>query len=135
MLAAFDRSDDYLGIPYDDVDRGRDGLPCYSLGRLILREQLGVEIPEQASAHSKLRNARAFAEGKIAWPWRDVSNGPRRPFDFVIYAIGAIDDHMGVIVDPDWMIHVQRGDISRLDKIDDPRFGRISGVYRHEALA
>ena len=125
----------YLGIPFDDDDRGRAGLFCYALGRLILREELSIDPGDYGPAKVWHENAARIRAGKSAGDWIDVTAGPWRPFDFVVYAIGRIDDHLGVVVDDRWMMHVQRNDQSRLDEIRDARFGRLSGVFRHRALA
>ena len=131
---SFDAYPAYLGIPFSDLDRGRSGTHCHGLGRLILRVERQIEIADYGPARDWCENAARIAAGKAAGPWIDVSNRRRRPFDFVIYAVGRFDDHMGVVIDPTWMIHVQRGGLSQVDAIDDARFGRLSGVYRHEDL-
>lgn len=135
MPREFGQYQDFLGIPYSDADRGRDGTNCYDLGRLIYREALGVELEDYGPAKAWHENAARIRAGLQVGPWIDVTGKKRQPFDFVVYAIGRIDDHMGVVVTGPWMIHVQRGDLSRLDPIAEGRFGRLSGVWRHQALA
>lgn len=134
MPAEFTRYADYLGIPFADEDRGREGLHCFALARFIFRHELAIAIPDHGPAKAWHDNAAAIAAGKALRPWTPVSNGLRRPFDLIVYAVGRIDDHVAIAVDATWMIHVQRDDISRLDRIDSTAFGRLSGVYRHETL-
>ncbi|WP_020179641.1 NlpC/P60 family protein [Methylopila sp. M107] len=134
-MPAFANHRDYLGIPFADEDRGREGLHCYALARLVIREQTGVDIGDYGPAKARHENAEAIARGRSTGPFVEVSNRPLRAFDLIVYEVGRIDDHVAIAVDGGWMLHVLKGDISRLDPICDPMFGRVSGVYRHEALA
>lgn len=136
----------YIGIPYAERGRDRDGIDCYGLLRLVYREQLGVDLPSYADAYDpkdRADIARVIGERLTGWypVWTRASGVPLderevRPGDGVRLRILGDDCHVGVVLDPPWFLHAQAGTLSCRERWDSPRWTRrLLGVYRHEALA
>ena len=106
-----------------------------------LRRPVPHQQRQFGPARDRHRNAALFASGKRIPPWIDVSSNAvrnpleRRVMDVVGFEVGGVDDHCGLVVAPGLMLHLSRRvGYARVDEIDQG-WGRLSGVYRHEALA
>lgn len=127
-------------IPWTREDHGWAGTHCWGGCGLVFRELVGIELPPYGPAADRHRNAAMFAEGRRISCAVDVTSkalrtpAERRPLDIVVFEVGGIDDHCGLVVEPDLMLHwSERRGVGWIDRIS--RWGRLSGVYRHEALA
>lgn len=41
--------DDFVGLPWQDRGRSRDGCDCWGLGVLLYRALLGIELPSRST--------------------------------------------------------------------------------------
>lgn len=113
-------------------------LYCGGLARLVYREQLSIEIPDYGPAPRDVRLwAPKIRAAAAAWPWvKLASNAVRNAFDLVVIERDDVDAHVGIAIGALDMLHIERGRLSSIDAIEDPDWaGRITGVYRHVALA
>lgn len=134
---ALDWSAAYVGIRYAPVGRDRSGCDCWGLVRLVYRDQAGIALPSYAGGYTDPEElaqvdaliGRARADG----PWRPVDRP--RPKDVALFRRGRLDSHLGIVVAPGRMLHMEGEDCA---KITDYRTGRwaarLVGHYRHEAM-
>ncbi len=98
----------YIGIPFVDGGRDKDGLDCWGLIRLVYAEQLGIDLPGygEVSASELTRIARSMYGAQERW---DVV-APPMPFDLVamrFYGRSWVG-HVGLMVDDRHMIHTEK---------------------------
>lgn len=138
-------SNDYVGLPSKAKGRDRRGVDCWGLPRLVLIEAAGAPddealLPDSAADYAGLDDGQAIAECMRRtrfWPWTEVQAGQEKPFDLIVFHRGGVDDHMGIVVEPGLMLHIEDGKRSCVENYR--RAGKwankITGFYRHEALA
>lgn len=93
---------DYVGIPFADGGRDRNGCDCWGLVALVYREQLQIELPAYGdiSAHDLVQVASKISAGADdAEVWLPVTE-PRMYDVVVMRAWGErIAGHVGIYVD------------------------------------
>lgn len=128
----------YVGLPFAECGRDRAGLDCWGLVRLVLAEVFDVTVPSYLGGYADTADRRAIADviASALPEWIDVGARPERPGDVVLFRVMGQPMHVGIIVAPGWMLHVERGIDSALDRLGGMRWGsRRIGLYRHEDLA
>ena len=141
---------DYVGLPFRERGRDRDGCDCYGLVRLIWRERAGLELPDYLDSYEATSEGEAISaaiEGELhTEDWRRVEAGIERLFDAVLIRMFFTDDagirrgagtHCGMVVAPGVLIHVGKGinaslGFYRRDRLKWER--RVAGFFRHAAL-
>lgn len=135
--------DQYIGIEFSEKGMTRDGLNCWGLVRLILREQFHVRgLPDYAEHYAGTRDTDALArlfsdESEKDWvriggpgDLRGVGIG-----DVPLYRVGRMPSHVGLIVAPATMIHIEQGIDSVLTPFSGLEWGRrLLGVFRHRSM-
>jgi cell wall-associated NlpC family hydrolase len=99
----------YVGIPFKERGRDRSGCDCWGLVRLVLAEQKGIRLPAFDGRYESVRD-------------RDLVQSIRRefaplcrrievpePMDIVLFDFSAGALHVGLVVDPQHMLHVEEG--------------------------
>jgi cell wall-associated NlpC family hydrolase len=124
----------YIGLPFRDHGRDRDGLDCWGLVRLVMAEQFGLALPsfstEYDRATDKTRISRLIAREASAW--RAVRRGEEALADVVVLRLQGQPLHVGLVLGDCQMLHVERGIDSAIEKYTGPRWAeRIYGIYRH----
>ncbi|WP_316978055.1 NlpC/P60 family protein [Shumkonia mesophila] len=147
-------ADAYVGLPWDDKGRTREGLDCWGLYRLIKAERFGVVHPlyegvvwtpceTRAGQAEANRDLAAYMEGERlkGWTtvWEALGAPPDEPLggklalagDLVwIRNVGAAI-HVGLVAAPGWMLHVEEGIDSVCVPYDGADFERrVRGFYR-----
>ncbi|MGE0256923.1 MAG: peptidoglycan endopeptidase [Alphaproteobacteria bacterium] len=138
---------EYIGIPFLEHGRDRGGCDCWGLARLVWAERAGVAVPDAGTQYPGFdadRIGQALRDGRAAGDWRIVEAGCERPFDAVLmkgYVPGeggyrAVEMHVGVVVVPGKLLHVERGtDALLADYRRDRRVDRrVVGFWRHREL-
>lgn len=127
-------SDRYIGLPWSDFGRTRAGCDCWGLAVVVYREELGISLPDYLGYGSvdEHREIAALIAGAEASPlWQPVAGTPA-PFDVAVFRRGRWDSHLGLIVRPGLMLHMEGEDCA---KLADYRSGcwsnRLRGVFRH----
>lgn len=130
----------YIGIPFRDhgADPGVDGgLNCWTLGRWVYLRELGILLPtyaEEVDPNATLAAQlgtlnTAFLAGSTAW---QPVQGPHQPFDMVLMRRGRLACHVGVVIKPGRMLHIEEGVSSCLEDYAQGFWARrVVGVYRH----
>ncbi len=135
LLSVFDR---YVGIPYHDRGRSLVGIDCYGLVCLVYRELRGIELPSYAEGYVTASDRRAIAQlvaGGLS-DWQPVAVGEERPFDGCLMREGARPTHIGLVVSPGLVLHVDRGETSRIERYQHgPLAQRLVGFFRYNDSA
>ena len=106
----------YVGMPYAEMGRGRDGVDCWGLVHLAFAECHGVSLADTAgvSAAAGARIA-ALAQAELSKPvWSRIKEGFETDFDLVIvwrpyrtmaagWRTGPV--HCGLVAGPDHILH------------------------------
>ncbi len=132
---------DYVGLPFADGGRTRDGCDCWGLVRLVLAEQCGFEVPSYAgiSARDTGRVAAEFRHGIETGGWREIDRKAVEAFDVVVMRgvvraggeVGIGEVHAGIAVDGKRLLHVEEGKNAVLVRLKSPTVAhRISRVFR-----
>lgn len=125
---------DYIGLPFADHGRTRDGVDCWGLVRLILAEQFGIIVPsydgtyrhttDRGDLDHLISRERAFA-------WSEVHPGTERAGDVVLLRCLGAACHVGLVLAAGVMIHAEVGLNTVLDRYDSTRWqARVIGIYR-----
>ena len=136
----------YIGIPFAAYGRDHQGCDCWGLLRLVLREQFGIEIPSFDGSTwrcglSREENdlQRAELESLMAAnvsPWRRVDPGSERGGHGILLRQLGRPIHVGVVVAPRWMLHIEQGANAVLTEYDGPLWRRkIAGFYEWRGAA
>lgn len=125
---------DYIGIPFAEFGRNRLGCDCWGLVRLVYADRLGVDLPSYAADYTgtaERDEINRLIGGQMS-AWRPV--GEPAVGDVVLIRIAGRACHVGVVVGPDTMLHVEKGTDASIAKLTAPAWARrIDGYYRHES--
>jgi cell wall-associated NlpC family hydrolase len=132
---------DYIGLPFADNGRTRDGVDCFGLLRLVLSERFGIHLPAFAGAVVSTEDAAEIARiirGEMQ-PWAEIPKGHARAGDVVLMRLRNQPCHVGLVVSPvrsgAWMLHAEVGTDSCLDSYDGARWrGRVIGIFRYKGV-
>ena len=127
-------SNAYVGTPYEEFGRVREGCDCWGLACVVYGEELHVSLPDylgysSVEEHDEL--ATLFAGGKQSPVWVPVT-GNAIAFDLAVFRRGRFDAHVGIVVRHGVMLHMAEGDCAKHVSYLDGRWkNRLNGVYRH----
>ncbi len=138
----------YIGIPFKERGRGRDGCDCYGLCRLIWKEQFGLELPDYLTTYESAKSGKevqaTLTDNCLHNPeWNLIPYGKERLGDVAFmkgyYKVEgkwmAADMHVGLILAPGFLIHTESGIDSSIANYHQRLFkNRIVNFYRHERL-
>lgn len=119
----------YVGRPFGE---GAGEVTCWALLRAVYAEQLGVDLPAygEIGAADLLRVARAMERDKDSDPWREVVEP--RAFDVAVMRRRKVAGHVGVMVDPNRVLHVERATSACIEDVRDWSIRhRLIGFRRH----
>lgn len=126
---------DYVGLPFAERGRDRAGVDCWGLVCLVYRECLARDLPSYDDRYATLDPAERahrdalIAEGRARF--EAVEPGAERAFDLALFASGGHAAHIGVVVEPGRMLHVQRGGASVVEDYRRPAWARrLVGFWR-----
>jgi hypothetical protein len=75
-----------------------------------------------------------IAEASVMGGWRPVT-GPAAEFDVLVFRVGGLDSHVGTVVAPGRMLHIERDRTSCIERYDGPRWAdRLASIWRHRAI-
>jgi probable lipoprotein NlpC len=126
---------DYIGLPFLGHGRDRAGVDCYGLYRLVLSEQLGIQLPEYLSYDSitdRAGIAATVADAQEAL-WQEV-NAPRL-YDLVLLRLYGLPLHVGLYLGLGRMLHIEERICAAVERLDSPVWARrILGYWRPAGL-
>lgn len=127
----FDR---FVGIPYLDKGRSIVGCDCWGLLWLVYRVLRGIELPSYAECYVTGADRREMAQliaGELD-DWQEIPATEEQKFDGVLMRESSFPRHIGIIVAPGQMLHVERGQTSRIERYRSGIFAhRVVGFYRY----
>lgn len=138
----------FVGIPFKERGRGRDGADCWYFVHLVLKEQFGLHVPTYdgvgwVEGGDREALARFMAERRSEW--RPIAEGAERPGDVILLRVFGQPIHVGVVAAPPLMLHCEQGTDSCLAfyerrpwrfRLADGRWvTRIEGFFRHASVA
>lgn len=137
---AADWINNYVGIPFKDKGRTREGLDCWGLVRLFYQERFDLVLPSYEESYPSavsddLEELGRLIRGEMG-PWREITE-PRFGDGVLLRMVGQ-PVHCGIIVDPAGkkMLHIEKGIDSCIEHYDGVRWKRrVLGFYRHEQMA
>lgn len=94
--------DEFVGLPWLERGRDRDGLDCWGLLALVFAERLGIELPSFSDDYQTTADAEAVTgliDGHME-PWRPIEAGQERAGDALLMSMGGRPRHVGVVVSP-----------------------------------
>lgn len=131
------RLDEFVGLPWEERGRAREGCDCWGLIRLVYAERFGVDLPSFADLYQSTADGEAVTgliNGHIG-PWREIAKGDEQDGDGVLMSVAGLPRHIGVVVSPGLVLHSERGTGSRIESYWSMRLRRrVLGFYRHEGV-
>lgn len=121
-------SNAYLGLTEADCH-------CWALVVRVYARELGVTVPDyggHACGPEEHREIAAVIERDAGGgTWNELPTATaRQAFDVALFRRGAIRQHVGILITPQRMLHMdRRAVIAPVDR--DPWGKRLMGVYRH----
>jgi cell wall-associated NlpC family hydrolase len=127
----------YIGIPFKDRGRTREGLDCWGLVRLVLAEQYGVDLPSYEARYEttsdRVAVAKLFFQEATSSRWRRLTLAQAEPPDALTMTVLGVS-HVGLLVAPERFLHVLPGRETCVERLRPHWQARIEACYRHEAL-
>lgn len=134
-------ANEYVGLPWASKGRDRSGCDCWGLLRLVLDERFGLAGLPLLDEHEYRDDGDHAALARSMTGFRDlhflpVAMGQERTGDAIMVRMRGLPFHVGVVVAPGWMLHIEEGKDACLEcYLRTAWKRRIEGVYRHVRLA
>ncbi len=124
---------EYVGIPFADKGRDRNGIDCWGLVREVLREQFGKILPSLSFDYDSADDESGVND--LICMQRPLIKAQRveepRPGDLVLLRLRGLLCHVGVYIGDGCMLHVRKGTATVVDRLDSIRWRRrVEGYYR-----
>lgn len=131
-------SNRFIGIPFEEFGRTREGADCWGLACIIYREELGISLPEYLGDYASVEEhgeiAALIDDGAASPLWVPVE-GPAIAFDIAVFRRGRLSTHIGVVIRHGVMIHMQGEDCAKLSNYRSGAWGnRLMGHWRHASI-
>lgn len=122
-------SDDWIGIPYEELGRGPNSYDCLGLVLAIYRSRFGVDLPDpECSLTEAVRKQTANSMRPLFQRTDDPKEG-----DLAIFHVRSQLLHVGFVLDRRDMIHTASDKAASLIECwNGTRYGgKLEGVYRY----
>lgn len=125
----------YVGIPFVDRGRTRDGVDCWGLVRLVYAEQFGILLPDLSDEYSASEDPQAassviFEKTTPGGLWRPVGNDKPSLGSVGVFSIRGLPAHVGIAVSDGLFLHAARGANSVIESWRSPIWRpRLTGWY------
>jgi cell wall-associated NlpC family hydrolase len=126
----------YIGLPFTPTGDSLDGINCWNLHCLILKECCGVELPTYRSLYKDAKDARgikdAVAHAEQSGCWKRNVSAPKI-YDLVLLRVRGFPWHIGTYIGDRTMINANEGACSCLERVDGMKWANnVLGYWRHE---
>ncbi len=129
-----------IGVPFLAFGRDRDGWDCWGLVRRAHFEITGKALPDFLDEYDSPFD-RETVEGLIqanTWRFRPVPAVAMRALDVAVLRIGGDECHVGLVIRPGQMLHVDRNVATCVEPLRSPRWrrrcleaDRPAGIWRY----
>lgn len=124
----------YIGARYEDSGEPPKSFNCWQLFAHIQRCERGVVLPDYDGPVWSGRGALAAmqdAAETFAARFSEIEAGSEREGDAVLLRLAGAPIHIGLIVAPGWMLHVNKDIDGCVEDLSQPHWrNRIVGFYR-----
>lgn len=117
----------YLGVPFVELGRDRNGWDCWGLVRAVYAEELGIVLPEWSAHTGSLDNEAIALEVQEAHQHFTRVDLPE-PMSIVWFSTRSIYAHVGIVVDHQRMLHCTAGKDTCVESWLT-RTGQLKGFY------
>lgn len=128
----------YIGLPFKEFGRDRQGVDCWGLVRLIYMKEWGIELPSYLGEYESAQDEKNL--GKLipteAQAWQPVELGNEQEGDVIVIRMRGAPMHTAMVTCPKrrTMIHVHEGINTVHVKYNSMEWrNRIIGIFRHHA--
>jgi len=119
----------YIGIPYRLPEESGDGIHCWELVAMIMKEVFNVEPPQVDYAGTASDASPVFFKELEAW--KKVEFDERKEGDMLLFNIMGQPIHCGILISDQHMLHTMFGRESCVEDILSTTWKRrLVGVYR-----
>jgi len=127
--------DKYIGIPFESGGRDESGVDCWGLVRMYYSDIMKIDLPSldgkyESAFHTEIvRDLVDITKPVIkAKPVEEPRSG-----DIAVVKLAGIPCHVGVYLEPGYVLHAERGKDSCAERVSIlSRRARIEGYYRVE---
>ncbi|GAA2888186.1 cell wall-associated NlpC family hydrolase [Aminobacter niigataensis] len=130
--------DDFVGLPWLDRGRDRNGCDCWGLLALVYAERFGIELPSFRDDYQTAADGDAVSaliDGRRDC-WTEIPDGTERPGDAVLMSLGGRPRHVGIVIGGARVLHIERGAGSVIESYRSFRLRRrVLGFFRHDGVA
>lgn len=134
---------EYVGIPFKDKGRSREGCDCWGLVWMIAREKFGIELPRYDDSYESTTatDKTAAIMARDLNQWRKIQS---RPGAIIQLRMEGRPCHVGLVIttldespfDPNYFIHCEFGVESNVDQYTSRRWERrIEGFFEYAAVS
>ncbi|ODT22212.1 MAG: hypothetical protein ABS35_15280 [Kaistia sp. SCN 65-12] len=127
---------EFVGLPWLDRGRDRNGCDCWGLLGMVYAERFGIVLPSFRDDYPTAADGDAVSallEGRRE-SWSEISEGAERAGDAVLMSVGGRPRHIGVVVGGGRLLHIERGTGSIVESYRSLRLRRrVLGFFRHAA--
>jgi cell wall-associated NlpC family hydrolase len=126
----------YVGLPFVNGGRDFNGVDCWGLVRLVLKEECRVEVPSYGdiSAGELAKVANMVGTESMREPWIPVA-GKARCFDVAVMHRRKSPIHVGIIAERGLLLHIEEATSAVIVPLNHPSVSfRSISIFRHEAL-
>ncbi len=123
----------YIGLPYKSRGRDTKGLDCWGLVRLVLHEQMNIQVPSYTAFYDSAENPQQVGSlvRRVSLNWGRVSWG--QCGDVLVLRMRGEPMHIGLVLDETYMLHIERGINSVIERYDSSKWKkRIIGIFRYQ---
>lgn len=124
----------YIGLPFLDRGRDRNGLDCWGLVRLVMAEQFGIALDSHATEYDSTEQPDQMAPvvDKEKKRWVKIAAGHEALESVVVMRMLGQPIHVGLVIGDGRMLHILKGRNATHESYLSPVWkDRITGFYRH----
>jgi len=119
----------YIGIEYCPPDKPGDGLSCWELVELVMKDEFKLK-PPVVNYKSDYRLATPVFMKELE-SWVEIEPGEELPGDLALFNMLGIYSHCGIVIDRSRMLHILANRNAVIERYDSHCWlNRCIGFYR-----